>query len=179
MTTAQYMQDCGSVTAGDLHEHKCSAMTERVKRYGFSCISVCQHDASLAPADTDMGVYDRVICDVPCSGLGVVRRKPEIRYKNPEDFVDLPALQLQILQQAAKMVKVGGVLQYSTCTLRVEENEAVTTAFLAENHQFEPRKLPLPTCFAQSGLPPSHQITLFPHIHGSDGFYIASFIKKA
>ena len=179
MTVAQYMGDSGSVTAGDLHEHKCRTMTERVKDYGFSSISVRRHDASQAPADTELGQYDRVICDAPCSGMGVIRRKPEIRYKRPEDFAGLPALQLEILQQAAKMVKVGGVLQYSTCTLRMEENEAVAAAFLAQNPNFEPRELPLPDCFSLSGLPSTHQITLLPHIHGSDGFYIAGFIKKA
>lgn len=179
MTVAQYMHNEGTIVAGDLHAHKCRAMTERVNRYGLNCISVRQRDASQLPAAEEIGAYDRVVCDVPCSGLGVIRRKPEIRYKSPDDFADLPALQLQILQQAALMVKGGGALQYSTCTLRPEENEAVTAAFLAQNPDFEPRVLPLSTCFEQSKLPVSHQITLFPHIHGSDGFYIAGFTKKA
>lgn len=178
MTVAQYMRDNGTIVAGDLHDHKCRGMIERVRRYGFSCISVHQHDASQPPVAEEIGVYDRVVCDVPCSGMGVIRRKPEIRYKSPEDFADLPALQLQILQQAARMVKVGGVLQYSTCTLRPEENEAVVAAFLEQNPDFEPRLLPLSVCFEQSGVPMSHQITLFPHIHGSDGFFIAGFTKK-
>lgn len=177
MTVAQYMRGAGTVIAGDLHEHKCRAMTERVRRYGFSCISVRQCDASRPPAAEEMGTYDRVVCDAPCSGLGVIRRKPEIRYKNPEDFADLPTLQLQILQQAAKLVKVGGILQYSTCTLRPEENEELVSVFLKQNPDFEPRLLPLTTCFEQSGLPVSHQITLFPHVHGSDGFFIAAFTK--
>lgn len=177
MTVAQYMRNEGAVIAGDLHDHKCRAMTQRVRRYGLSCITVRQRDASQPPLNDDVMTYDRVVCDAPCSGLGVIRRKPEIRYKSPEDFIDLPTLQLQILSQAAKLVKVGGVLQYSTCTLRPEENEAVSSAFLAQNPDFAPRKLPLTECFAQSGLPVSHQITLFPHVHGSDGFYIAAFEK--
>ncbi len=179
MTVAQYMRNEGSIVAGDLHDHKCRAMAQRLARYGLTCISVRQKDASQPPATEECGVYDRVICDVPCSGLGVIRRKPEIRYKSPEEFVDLPSLQLQILQQAAKTVKNGGVLQYSTCTLRPEENEEVVAAFLEQNPDFVPRMLPLTTCFEQSGLPRSHQITLFPHIHGSDGFYIAGFTRKA
>lgn len=178
MTVAQYMHNDGIIVAGDLHDHKCRGMTERVNRYGFTCVSVQQRDASQPPAGTEIGAYDRVVCDVPCSGLGVIRRKPEIRYKSPEDFADLPALQFQILQQTARMVKPGGVLQYSTCTLRPEENEAVTAAFLEQHPDFEPRLLPLTACFEKSGLPLSHQITLFPHIHGSDGFYIAGFTKK-
>lgn len=177
MTVAQYMNNQGGIVAGDLHDHKCRGLTERVRRYGFSSITVRQRDASLPPAANEVGAYDRVVCDVPCSGLGVIRRKPEIRYKNPDEFADLPALQLQILQQAATMVKVGGVLQYSTCTLRPEENEEVVAAFLAQNPQFQPRDLSLPVCFAQGGLLATYQITLFPHIHGSDGFYMAAFIK--
>ena len=177
MTVAQYMSNQGEILAGDLHEHKSRGMTKRVQRYGFSCISVRQHDASQPPAEEHIGTFDRVVCDVPCSGLGVIRRKPEIRYKNPEDFADLPALQLQILTQAAKLVKVGGVLQYSTCTLRPEENEAVVNAFLEQHSDFAVRLLPLSTCFAQSGLPTSHQITLFPHLHGTDGFFVAAFTK--
>ncbi len=178
MTVAQYMHNDGKIVAGDLHDHKCRAMTQRINRYGLTGISVRQRDASQPPEAEEIGAYDRVICDVPCSGLGVIRRKPEIRYKTPDDFADLPALQLQILQQAALMVKPGGVLQYSTCTLRPEENEAVVAAFLEKHSDFSPRLLPLTTCFEQSGLPLSHQITLFPHIHGSDGFYIAGFVKK-
>lgn len=178
MTVAQYMYNDGAIVASDLHEHKCRGMTQRVARYGLICISIRQRDASQPPEAEEIGAYDRVICDVPCSGLGVIRRKPEIRYKSPEDFADLPGLQLQILQQGAKMVKPGGVLQYSTCTLRPEENEMVAAAFLEQNADFAPRLLPLPVCFEQSGLPISHQITLFPHIHGADGFYIAGFVKK-
>lgn len=177
MTVAQYMSNQGEVLAGDLHEHKSRGMTNRVQRYGFSCITVRQHDASQPPAAEHIGAFDRVVCDVPCSGLGVIRRKPEIRYKNPEDFADLPALQLQILTQAAKLVKVGGVLQYSTCTLRPEENEAVVSAFLEQHPDFEAKLLPLSTCFTQSGLPTSHQITLFPHLHGTDGFFVAALTK--
>lgn len=178
MTVAQYMGNQGSVVAGELHAHKCRAMTDRVARFGFSCITVRQKDASTPPAPEDEGAYDRVVCDVPCSGLGVIRRKPEIRYKSPDDFAELPDLQLQILQQAAKLVKVGGVLQYSTCTLRPEENEQVVEAFLAQNTDFVPRLLPLSTCFEQSGIPVSHQLTLFPHIHGTDGFFVAGFTRK-
>ena len=178
MTVAQYMNNTGHIVAGDIHEHKCRAMRQRVERFGFDCISVQQRDASADPETAWLDTFDRVICDVPCSGLGVIRRKPEIRYKKPEDFADLPALQLQILEQGAKMVCPGGVLQYSTCTLRPEENQAVVQAFLERNTDFVPRLLPMEACFAASGLPVSHEITLFPHIHGSDGFYIAGFTKN-
>lgn len=178
MTVAQYMGNSGYILAGDIHDHKCRALTQRVARFGFDCISVRQWDAAADPEDALCGAFDRVVCDVPCSGLGVIRRKPEIRYKHPEEFADLPALQLQILQQGAKMVRPGGVLQYSTCTLRPEENQAVAQAFLAANPDFSPRQLPIQPCFDAAGMPNSHEITLFPHIHGSDGFYIAGFTKN-
>lgn len=179
MTMAQYMGNRGAVMAGDVHDHKCRALSERVQRYGATCIRVRLRDASLTPPTEEWGAFDRVLCDVPCSGMGVIRRKPEIRYKQGESFSDLPALQLQILEQGALMVRPGGVLQYSTCTLRPEENEQVTATFLAAHPDFKPRVLPLEACFAAAGKAPSHQITLFPHLHGSDGFYIAGFVKDS
>lgn len=175
LTVAQYMNGRGMIEAADLYEQKCATINRRAAEYGLTCIRAVCRDATQPPADERLGQFDRVICDAPCSGMGVVRRKPEIRYKDPTDFSDLPALQLEILSQAAKLVRVGGVLQYSTCTLRPEENEQVAEAFLASHPAFSPRLLPLETCFAQAGLPVSHQITLFPHIHGTDGFYIAAF----
>lgn len=178
MTIAQYMSGIGSILSGDIHPHKCRAMTERVARYGFECITVHLRDAAADPEPEQIGAFDRVLCDVPCSGMGVIRRKPEIRYKKSEDFSDLPALQLQILNQGAKMVRPGGVLQYSTCTLRPEENQAVVAAFLEMHPEFSPRLLPMEQCFTAADLSPSHEITLFPHIHGSDGFYIAGFTRN-
>lgn len=178
MTVAQYMHNTGSIVAGDVHEHKCRGLRERTARYGFSCISVCRWDASQPPAAERMEAFDRVVCDVPCSGLGVIRRKPEIRYKAPEEFAELPALQLQILEQAAKMVRPGGFVHYSTCTLRPEENEQVVAAFLQAHPEFAPQVLPLTSCFERLGCTPSHQITLFPHIHGTDGFFLACLRRK-
>jgi 16S rRNA (cytosine967-C5)-methyltransferase len=178
MTVAQYMQNCGVLDAADLYEQKCAVIQRRAADYGLSCIRAMCRDASTEPEHDRIGQYDRVICDAPCSGMGVVRRKPEIRYKDPADFKDLPALQLEILSQAAKLVRAGGVLQYSTCTLRPEENEQVAEAFLAQHPEFSPRALALDACFEKAGLPISHQITLFPHIHGTDGFYVAAFVKS-
>lgn len=177
LTVAQYMNNRGVIEATDLYEQKCATINRRAAEYGLTCINAVRRDASQPPADELVGRFDRVICDAPCSGMGVVRRKPEIRYKDLADFADLPALQLQILSQAAKLVRAGGVLQYSTCTLRPEENEQVAEAFLTAHPAFSPRLLPLDICFSQAGLPVSHQITLLPHIHGTDGFYIAAFVK--
>ena len=140
-------------------------------------VSVRQWDASQPPEIEQVGTFDRVLCDVPCSGMGVIRRKPEIRYKQPESFADLPDLQLAILDQGSKLVRPGGVLQYSTCTLRPEENTQVVEAFLRAHPEFSPRLLPVESCFAAAGLPVSHSITLFPHIHGTDGFFVAGFVR--
>lgn len=175
MTVAQYMEGTGQLLAGDIHDHKCRTLVERVKQYGFTNITVRQQDASQPYGAELLGTFDRVVCDAPCSGMGVIRRKPEIRYKQPEEFAELPGLQLEILSQAATLVKPGGILQYSTCTLRLEENEAVVAAFLEGHPDFSPRLLPIVPCFEMAGLPVSHQITLFPHIHGTDGFFIAGF----
>ena len=178
-TVAQYMQNDGSIDAYDLYEQKCYTIARRAEALGLNCIRVKQQDALQTPTAERIGAFNRVICDAPCSGMGVIRRKPEIRYKDPSEFSGLPSLQLQILSQAAKLVRTGGVLQYSTCTLRPEENEQVAYAFLSQHPEFSPRPLTaLEPCFAQSGLPISHQITLFPHIHGTDGFFIAGFVKS-
>ncbi len=177
-TVAQYMQNDGRILAGDIYPAKCETIENRAKDFGITCIQTVVRDATKPIPATLKGAFDRVICDAPCSGLGVIRRKPEIRYKSLAEFNRLPALQLEILSRAAQMVKSGGVLQYSTCTLRPEENEQVAATFLEAHPDFVPQILPLDACFEKAGLAPSHQITLFPHIHETDGFFIASFRKK-
>lgn len=177
-TVAQYMQNNGKILAGDMYPAKCETIETRAEQFGISCIQTVVRDASKPVPAALVGQFDRVLCDAPCSGFGVIRRKPEIRYKPLAEFADLPKLQLEILSRAAEMVKNGGVLQYSTCTLRVEENEQVTAAFLKTHPDFVPQILPLDSCFDKAGIEPTHQITLFPHIHQTDGFFIASFRKK-
>ena len=112
---------------------------------------------------------DAVIADVPCSGYGIIRKKPDIRYKDPASMEELPALQKKILQTQAGYVKPGGVLLYSTCTLLHRENEGVVEAFLKENPQFAPEPLSLPAPF-----PPNTtgMLTLVPGEYDTDGFFI-------
>ena len=112
---------------------------------------------------------DAVIADVPCSGYGIIRKKPDIRYKDPDSMKDLPALQLAILRNQARYVKPGGVLLYSTCTLLHRENEAVAEAFLAENKNFILEPLPLPAVFPRNE---SGMLALVPGQYETDGFFI-------
>lgn len=176
-TVAQDMQNRGRLVSCDIYQNKCDTMKRRADELGITLIQTAVRDAQQADA-ASKGAFDRVVCDVPCSGLGVIRRKPEIRYKSLSEFEGLPALQYAILESSAALVKDGGVLQYSTCTLNPAENEAVVDRFLAEHPEFSPRILPLHSCFKAVGHEPSHCITLFPHIHHTDGFFIAGFEKK-
>lgn len=177
LTAAQYMDNTGFLLACDIHPSKCDALESRAEHLGADIVQTAVRDASLPCPEPLVGSFDRVICDAPCSGLGVIRRKPEIRYKPLESVKTLPELQYKILHQSSRMVKPGGILQYSTCTLNPAENEEVAARFLAEHPDFAPRTLPLDSCFAVLGQEPSFQITLFPPVHQTDGFYMAGFVK--
>ena len=119
---------------------------------------------------------DRILCDVPCSGLGILRRKPEIRFKPEEELSGLPALQYRILENAARFLKPGGTLIYSTCTTNREENEKVVERFLAENSWAAP--LQFVDRFDTIETIGNFMATLMPHQTGSDGFFFASLTRK-
>ncbi len=177
-TVAQMMRNTGRLLACDLYPAKCETIDRRAEELGITVLQTAVRDASMPCPEQLRGAFDRVICDVPCSGLGVIRRKPEIRYKDLREFEKLPELQYRILESSAAMVRPGGVLQYSTCTLNPAENEEVAARFLREHPDFSPRILPLTSCFSALGASPSHTLTLFPSVHGTDGFFIAGFYKK-
>ncbi len=177
-TVAQIMNDDGYLLSCDIYEHKCREMASRAQKYGITMLETAVRDGQTPCPHSLRETFDRVICDVPCSGLGVIRRKPEIRYKDLTALRELPALQYAILERSAELVRPGGVLQYSTCTLNPGENEAVVRRFLMEHPEFSPRVLPLDACFEALGVQPGHHITLFPPVHGSDGFFIAGFTKN-
>ena len=117
---------------------------------------------------------DLVVADVPCSGLGIIRKKPDIRYKNPTELAQLPALQMKILENAATYVRPGGTLIYSTCTILPEENENVTEEFLARHIDFTLDKFTLPLPIGSS----KGHLTLWPQRFGTDGFYICRMRRK-
>jgi 16S rRNA (cytosine967-C5)-methyltransferase len=122
----------------------------------------------------DIEMADKILCDVPCSGYGVIRKKPEIKYKDINENESLPDIQYKILLKASSRLKKGGTLVYSTCTLSKAENENNVEKFLAENPDFEAVN---PLEFSEKTKDMKY-VTLFPEIFGSDGFFIAKLIKR-
>lgn len=133
-TLAEDMQNTGRVTARDLSPARAGLIAEGAERLGLTCVTARAADAAVF--DPALGLFDRVLCDVPCSGIGDIRRKPEIKYKPAFDAQALGRIQSAILSCAASYVAPGGRLIYSTCTLLKAENEAVTAAFLAAHDGF-------------------------------------------
>lgn len=169
---AMDMSDTGEVCSFDLYEHKIELIRQNAKRLNLSCIHASLGDAAVY--NGSLGEFDRVLCDVPCSGLGVMRRKPEIRLKDEKDLKAIPELQYQILCNAAKYVRSGGVLIYSTCTVNKEENSFVCEKFLKEHPEFDHQ----PICEPVNGVKEKYGMTLLPQKTGSDGFYFAKLVKK-
>ena len=162
----------GEIISCDIHPHKLALIEKGAQRLGIGCISTQLADGrENRPEWNDS--FDIVLCDVPCSGLGVIRKKPEIRYKDPQALRGLPGIQRAILDNAGRYVKPGGVLLYSTCTILPEENERVTAAFLAEHPEYEAAAFSLPGGLeALEGV-----LTLWPQRHGTDGFYLCKMRK--
>lgn len=130
------MQNKGEILSLELYDSRLKLIEEGAERLGLTIITAKQNDSSVKNEVWENS-FDRVICDVPCSGYGTIAKKPEIRHKNPEEAKSLPALQLAILEAGADALKVGGRLVYSTCTLNPEENENVTSAFLSLHPEFQ------------------------------------------
>ena len=168
------MENTGEVISCDLHPHKKKLIQAGASRLGLSCITPHTADARTFRSEWENS-FDRVLVDAPCSGLGVIRKKPDIRYKEPGPLDSLPGIQLDILKNACRYVKSGGTLLYSTCTVRKGENEDVITAFLAEHPEF---KLESFTLSGPVGTCESGMVTLWPHRHGTDGFFICKLRKE-
>ncbi len=168
-TIAELMSDEGSVYAFDLHDNRVRLISEGAGRLGLSCVRASVNNAKVF--DPDMPMADRILCDVPCSGLGVIRRKPEIKYKPPKELERLPEIQLDIIKTSSRYLKAGGVLVYSTCSLSAAENEDVVRRFLEDNKDFAPE--PLGDAFGGRSM--DTQITVLPDDYDSDGFFIAKF----
>ena len=122
------MEDRGEIVACDLHENKLKRVREGAERLGLTCIRRPAADGRVFRPEWE-AAFDAVLVDAPCSGLGIIRKKPDIRYKKPDELFALPVLQRAILDNAARYVRPGGTLVYSTCTILPEENEGSPTAF--------------------------------------------------
>lgn len=168
-TIAENMNGTGMVYAFDLFEQRVGLIKKGAERLHLENVSAKHGDALVY--NKELPKADRVLCDVPCSGIGVIRRKPEIRYKSEEEVSSLPELQWEILQNAAKYVKTGGVLIYSTCTILKEENEEIAEKFLLNYPDFKPEPL-LPELHDELS---GSMKTLLPSFLGSDGFFMAKF----
>ena len=171
---AQEMEDRGEILACDLHPNKLERLRTAAERLGIRCIRTRAADAR-KPREEWKNAFDLVLADVPCSGMGVIRKKPEIRWKPREELADLPGIQLAILRSLGDCVRPGGQLVYSTCTLLEAENEAVTAAFLAERGDFRPAPGRLP---GPLGDMPEGRRTLWPFEFGTDGFYLCRMIRE-
>jgi 16S rRNA (cytosine967-C5)-methyltransferase len=173
------MRNTGRILSCDLQERKLSSIDEGAARLGLTIISTRAMDAQ-APDESLLGQADAVIADVPCSGFGVIRKKPEIRYKREADLEDLPALQLKIAGNLSRYVRPGGILLYATCTLLRRENEDVIGKFLSEHPEFEmePFELSGLAGRTESGIAAPGFVTLWPHLHGTDGFFICRLRRR-
>ena len=169
------MEGKGQITSCDVHAHKTGLIENGAARLGLTNITARQQDATQQVPEW-VDAMDVVIADVPCSGLGIIRKKPDIRYKNLEEMKDLPALQLAILENQATYVKKGGVLLYSTCTVLKAENEDVVNAFLSKHDDFYTEPLDLPEVFPRNE---TGMLTLIPGEYDTDGFFICRLRRKA
>ena len=161
------MRDSGEILACDIHEKKLGLVSGGAERLGVSCLRTRAMDArEYDPKLADS--FDLVIADVPCSGLGVIRKKPEIRMKKPEEIANLPQIQSDILANVSGYLKKNGVLLYSTCTILEEENENVVRAFLDAHPDFSTEAFSAGGICSENGM-----FTFWPNTTGTDGFFAA------
>lgn len=175
---AEKMKNEGTIIATDIHAHKLQLINELSARLGITIIKTEKVDGRTAAEKFEKESFDGILVDAPCSGLGVLRRKPDIKYtKRKEDFEKLHEIQLHLLNNAAVLLKKGGRLVYSTCTVNVDENERTVKQFLKDHPEMklEPIKNLSPKLVEKQQ---HNMLQIFPQDFHSDGFFIASFIKN-
>lgn len=177
---AEKLDNSGQVISLDLHEHKVKLISSNAARLGLKNIETKALDSRNVQEHFQVNSFDKILLDAPCSGLGVMRRKPDMKYtKKEEDVHQLHRIQLELLNSVTPLLKKGGILVYSTCTVDAEENDLVIQAFLNNNEEFEgdrtfAKRLPItiqPLC-------KEYSLQILPQDFGSDGFYIAVLRKK-
>ena len=158
---AELMKNEGRVDAWDIHEHRVKLVEEAASKLGINIIKACKRDASEYLSEYS-GRYDKILLDVPCSGIGVIRKKPDIKWtRNIEDIDEMCEIQAKILDTCSEYLRPGGKLVYSTCTVFKRENDDQIKKFLQKHIEYELEE----------------EIHLYPHINETDGFFIA-VLKK-
>lgn len=178
---AELMQDRGKLIASDVHPHKRDLIAQNARRLGLTVVEPIVSDA-LHLGEKGLGSFDRILLDAPCTGFGVIRRKPDLKWnKTPEDVNAIAQLQYRLLEHVAELLMPGGLLVYSTCTIEPEENENIVRRFVAEHPEFEldPALLDdLPGAVSEKAVTGEGFVQLLPHHFESDGFFIARLKRK-
>lgn len=177
---AELMQNKGQVIARDIHEHKIKLIKDAALRLGIDIINAEIFDAQKEDVNL-RGKADRVLVDAPCTGLGIIRRKPDIKWtRDVKDLEEIVKLQKKILYVASRYVKPGGVLVYSTCTIEPKENEELVRKFIKDNREFELEDISnlLPDGLKKDSAKEGY-IQLYPNIDGIDGFFISRMRKRS
>lgn len=171
---ATLMNNTGQVVSRDIYDHKLKLIKASANRLGLTNIDAQEFDGMKLDRES-IAKFDYVLADVPCSGLGIIRRKPEIKYKEKEEFRELPPIQKKILENAAKYVKVGGTLIYSTCTIQDNENINVVNEFLQKYKNFE--LAPIKEVNVDLNNQEKGYMKIYPNVHDMDGFFISKLIR--
>ncbi len=171
-TMAEMMDNTGKIIACDIHDHRLKLISDTMLRLGIDIVDICNRDGT--DRDAPLPMADKILCDVPCSGLGVTSKKPEIKYKSYDEIKDLPRLQLDILENSSRFLKEGGRIMYSTCTLLPEENISVCREFLQKNPNF----VPVAPDSGIEGFRDGDTLTILPGIYNCDGFFSALFERR-
>ena len=167
------MDGKGEIISCDIREKKLFPIVQTSHRLGLDLIRTECRDARCFKPEFE-NAFDAVIADVPCSGMGVLRKKPEIRDKMPEELSSLPAIQLEILNTLSRYVRPGGLLLYCTCTILREENEDVIRAFLSGHSEYAPQDFKVLNSLSENGC-----YTFYPHIDRTDGFFVSKLIRMS
>jgi len=170
----ELMENTGNIRSCDVFEHKKKLIKAYSNRLGLKNVDVCINDATKLNEEY-IGKFDYVLCDVPCSGMGIVRRKPEIKYKKENEILGLKSVQYRILENASKYLKKGGILIYSTCTIFREENIEMVDAFLEENGDFS--KVPIKNVPFDEDRCKKGYLEIMPDVDEMDGFFICKLKK--
>jgi 16S rRNA (cytosine967-C5)-methyltransferase len=180
LAAAMLMRGSGRVYAMDVSAKRLSALAPRAARAGISNVHALVLGEDDARARRLAGKLDRVLVDAPCSGFGTLRRNPDLKWRHgPDAIIELAVKQRRILGAAARLLKPGGRLVYATCSILQEENDAVAADFQREHHEFRPLSCAEVLATQRIALDTGERLRLFPHLHGTDGFYAAAFVRNS